>query len=78
MEMHDAKAVQVHMDYLDRSGIRTIRVNLEDETIEADLLNGRLTVNGSVSDYPSERDFSYRAMHQAALAGTEPGLVSTP
>ena len=72
MEMRDAEAVQVHMDYLDRSGIRKIRVNLEDETVEADLFNGRLTVNAGVQDYPGERDFTYRAMHKAALDGAKP------
>ncbi len=72
LEMDRAQAVQVHMDYLDRSGVRRIRVNLEDETIEADLVNGRLTINAAVSDIPAERDVSYRAMHKAAIAGEAP------
>jgi predicted dehydrogenase len=72
LEMQGAKAVQVHMDYLDRQGIRTIRVNLDDETIEADVAGGRLTVNGEVLEYPSERDDSYKAMHLAALQGASP------
>jgi predicted dehydrogenase len=77
LEMQGSKAVQVHMDYLDRQGIRTIRVNLDDETIEADVAGGRLTINGEVRAYPSERDDSYRSMHRAALEGASP-ICSLP
>ena len=72
LEMQGSQAVQVHMDYLDRPGLRKIRVNLEDETIEADVAGGRLTVNGDVTDYPVERDQSYRDMHVAAVKGAPP------
>ena len=72
LEMSGSRAVQVHMDYLDQPGIRRIRVNLEDETIEADLLGGLLTVNGKAHEYPSERDQSYKAMHLAAIEGSSP------
>lgn len=69
VEMARAPVVQVHLDYLDRAGLRRIRINLADETIEADLVGGNLIVNGIATPYPSERDTSYRAMHQAALNG---------
>jgi predicted dehydrogenase len=72
LEMQGSQTVQVHMDYLDQPGLRKIRVNLEDETIEADVAGGRLTINGAVNDYPSERDQSYRDMHVAALKGLSP------
>jgi predicted dehydrogenase len=72
MEMARAQVVQVHLDYLDRLGLRRIRVNLPDETIEADLVGGSLTVNGTATQYASERDASYRAMHLAALGGSGP------
>ena len=72
LEMRGSQAVQVHMDYLDQPGIREIRVNLADETIEADVSGGRLTINGEVNDYPSERDESYKAMHLAAIKGSSP------
>ena len=77
LEMSGSQAVQVHMDYLDRPGMRKIRVNLEDETIEADIVGGRLTVNGEVTDYPSERDQSYKDMHLAAIEGAKP-ICSLP
>jgi predicted dehydrogenase len=72
LEMRGSQAVQVHMDYLDQPGIRKIRVNLADETIEADVSGGRLTINGEVNDCPSERDESYKAMHLAAIKGLSP------
>jgi predicted dehydrogenase len=72
LDMQRARAVHVHMDYLDRQGIRRIRINLDDETIEADLVGGRLTVNGKVTEIPSERDQSYRDMHVAAMKGAGP------
>jgi predicted dehydrogenase len=72
LDMTGSQAVQVHMDYLDQPGIREIRVNLENETIKVDVLGGRLTINGAVHDYPSERDQSYKAMHVAAIKGQDP------
>jgi predicted dehydrogenase len=72
LEMQGSQAVQVHMDYLDRPGLRKIRVNLEDETIEADVVSGRLIVNGAVTEYPGERDHTYRDMHLAAINGRPP------
>jgi predicted dehydrogenase len=72
LEMSGSQAVQVHMDYLDQPGIREIRVNLENETIKADISGGRLTINGVTHDYPGERDQSYKAMHAAAIKGFSP------
>lgn len=72
IEMARAQVVQVHLDYLDRAGLRRIRINLADETIEADFVGGNLIVNGIATPYASERDTSYRAMHQAALSGDGP------
>jgi predicted dehydrogenase len=77
LEMQRSQTVQVHMDYLDRPGLRKIRINLADETIEADVAGGRLIVNGAVTEYPNERDQSYRAMHIAAVKGLAP-ICSLP
>lgn len=72
LQMTRSQTVHVHMDYLDRSGIRRIRVNLPEETIEADIFGGRLTVNGEAHEYPSARDQSYKSMHLAAIVGSDP------
>ncbi len=72
LDMQRAPSVHVHMDYLDRQGIRRIRINVDDDTIEADLVGGRLAVNGKATDFASERDQSYRDMHVAAMRGASP------
>jgi len=72
VEMTRSAAVHVHMDYLDQPGIRKIRVNLAEETIEADIPGGRLTINGKVHEFPSDRDESYKSMHLAAINGGGP------
>lgn len=72
LDMQRALSVHVHMDYLDRQGIRRIRVNVDDDTIEADLVGSRLSVNGKAMDIASERDQSYRDMHLAAMRGAGP------
>ncbi|WFU27811.1 Gfo/Idh/MocA family oxidoreductase [Bradyrhizobium sp. CB1717] len=72
LDMQRAPSVHVHMDYLDRQGIRRIRVNVDDDTIEADLVGSRLIVNGKATDIASERDQSYRDMHVAAMRGARP------
>jgi predicted dehydrogenase len=72
LDMQRAPCVHVHMDYLDRQGIRRIRVNVDDDTIEADLVGSRLSVNGKSADFASERDQSYRDMHVAAIRGASP------
>ncbi|GLR85465.1 Gfo/Idh/MocA family protein [Bradyrhizobium iriomotense] len=72
LDMQRARSVHVHMDYLDREGIRRLRINLDSDTIEADLVGSRLTVNGKATDIASERDQSYRDMHVAAMRGTSP------
>jgi predicted dehydrogenase len=77
LDMQRAPSVHVHMDYLDRQGIRRIRVNVDDDTIEADLVGSRLTVNGKATDIASERDQSYRDMHLAAMRGARP-ICSLP
>lgn len=72
LDLQRAPSVHVHMDYLDRQGVRRIRINVDEDTIEADLVGGRLTINGRATEIPSERDQSYRDMHVAAMRGTSP------
>lgn len=72
LDMQRAPSVHVHMDYLDRQGIRRIRVNVDDDTIEADLVGSRLAINGKATEIPSDRDQSYRDMHVAAMRGASP------
>lgn len=59
--------VTVQVNYLDRMSRRSVLVNTEDHTLELDLVRGTLTIDREVESGVVERDFTYRAMHAAAL-----------
>lgn len=61
--------VTLQMNYLDRGTHRTVRVNTDRHTIVADLVQGSVSVDGACESFGCERDFTYLAMHRAALAG---------
>lgn len=60
--------VTVQLNYLDRLGRRTVIVNTDDHTIEADLIAGTLTVDRNREVFTMERDDTYRLMHAAIIA----------
>jgi predicted dehydrogenase len=60
--------VTLQLNYLDRLGRRTVIVNTDDHTLEADLIAGTLTVDCNREAFTVERDDTYRMMHAAALA----------
>lgn len=63
-------SVSVHMNYLDRIPRREILVHTDAHTIKVDLINGMIEIDGEKETIgPVERDFTYRAEHQALLAG---------
>lgn len=62
-------AVTLQMNYLDRVGRRSIILNTETRTLEADLIKCVITVDRQAEPFACGRDDSYRAMHQAVLAG---------
>jgi predicted dehydrogenase len=68
--------VALQLNYLDRVGRRFIVVNTDQHTIEADLVAGTVQVDGERECFKTERDDSYRAMHQAALMGDRTTLCS--
>ena len=61
--------VSVQMNYLDRRARRSIIINTDNHTFEADLIGGSITVDRDTEFITVERDETYRAMHQAVLAG---------
>lgn len=61
--------VTVQLNYIDRPGRRTVIVNTDDCTVEADLIRGTLTVDRNIEAFNVERDDTYRMMHAAVLAG---------
>ena len=69
LKLERCPVVTLQVNYLDRLGRRNIIVNTADHTYEADLIGSTLSVDGNVEQIPCARDESYRAMHEALLAG---------
>jgi predicted dehydrogenase len=61
--------VTVQLNYVDRRGRRTVIVNTDECSMEADLISGTLTVDRNTEAFNVERDDTYRMMHAAVLAG---------
>ena len=61
--------VTLQVNYLDRTGRRSIVVNTDRHTIEANLIAGTLQVDDVRETFTTARDDTYRAMHRAVLAG---------
>jgi predicted dehydrogenase len=68
--------VTVHLNYVDRAGRRSIIVNTNHHTFAADLVAGTLTIDRDVEVIATERDNTYRSLHEAALIGNETDLCS--
>lgn len=60
--------VTVQVNYLDRAGRRSMTINTAEHTIEADLLKGTIVVDREMETFPTERDRSYRAMHEEFIS----------
>ena len=59
--------VTLQMNYLDRVGRREIIVNTDKYTFFGDLISGDLKIDDAVESFAVERDFTYKAEHQALL-----------
>lgn len=66
----------ISMNFLDNAPHRTIQVSTTDTHYEADLVNGRLLVDGSPEEFVCDSDHTYREMHQAVLAGSYNHIAS--
>jgi predicted dehydrogenase len=69
LETASCPATTLQVNYLDRHARRRLLVNTDEHTYEADLIRGALTIDKLELALPVERDATYRAMHQAVLAG---------
>jgi len=69
-------AMTVQMSYLDRSATRRVTVNTTDHTIEINLIDGDICIDGKVEKIQVEHDFSYLSMHQTYLYGDSGELCS--
>lgn len=68
--------VTLQMNYLDRLARRFILINTSEHTFEADLIKGTITIDRDVESFITERDDTYRAMHEAILSGSTDNLCS--
>lgn len=70
METSRCPLVSIHMNYLDRLPRREIIVNTDRHTIQVDLINNTIKIDGVVRESATvARDDTYRAEHQAMLLG---------
>lgn len=68
--------VTLQLNYLDRRARRFVLVNTANHTFEADLVGGSIAIDRDSEAFAIERDDTYRAMHQAILAGSTGTLCS--
>jgi predicted dehydrogenase len=78
LKMQRCPVATVQLNYLDRQGRRSIIVNTVDHTFEADLVRSTIGIDGIEEQLPCERDATYRAMHEALLAGSSETACSIP
>lgn len=76
METQRCPLVSTHLNYLDRVPRREILVNTDRHTVRVDLVNGTMAIDGTVESVTVVRDDTYRAEHQAMLAGSAEGLCT--
>lgn len=68
--------VMLQLNYLDRLARRFVIINTANHTIEADLIKGTITIDRDCESFTTERDATYRAMHEAILSGNTSNLCS--
>jgi predicted dehydrogenase len=68
--------VTLQLNYLDRLGRRFTLITTSSHTIEADLIRGTITVDHESESLTTERDYTYRAMHEAILSESTGTLCS--
>ncbi len=76
MKTERCPLVSIHLNYLDRTPRREILVHTHEHTVRVDLIRGIFDLDGAEETITVERDATYRAEHQAMLAGDSEGLCS--
>ena len=72
------RLASVTMNFLDRNARRHILLNTRDDTLFADLVAGTLEsgATGKLDGFAVERDYTYRAEHEAVLSGRHEELCT--
>jgi len=76
METVRCRSVTTHVSYLDRPPRRRITINTNRESIEVDLTDGTITIDGLQDRVTVGRDDTYRAEHEAMLGRNGNGLCT--
>ncbi|OYO32518.1 oxidoreductase [Janthinobacterium sp. PC23-8] len=69
MTTQRCRAVSVQLNYLDRVAKRSITINTNSRTLEADLIKGTLMINKEEESFQTERNLTYQGMHKDVLVG---------
>lgn len=76
LETERCPVVSVSMNYLDRCVQRILTINTAEHTYVADVIQGRLSVDGAAEQLEAERNFAYMEMHQRMLDRDGAGVCS--
>lgn len=69
MVTNNCPIVTLQLNYLDRIGHRTLLINTDGHTIQADLFKGTLLIDKELEEFHYERDTTYRLQNGAILNG---------
>lgn len=69
-------ALSLSLNYLDTTHQRSLTVNLDGQTLVADLMSGVLRHDAETMTFPVARDDTYIKQHQALLSGRHDDLCS--
>ena len=69
LETRNCPLVSIQMNYLDRKPRREIIINLRDSSIKADLIFNTLEMNGELTEFKVEKNFTYMMEHKTILNG---------
>lgn len=76
METQRCPLVSIHMNYLDRVPRREVLVNTDQHTVRLDLINETMVINGVQESSSAVGGDTYRAEHEAMLAGNAEDLCT--
>jgi predicted dehydrogenase len=76
IETQRCPLISIQMNYLDRPPRREILVNTNQHTIKVDLIKNSIEIDGVQEFITVGQDDTYRAEHQAMLAGSAEGLCT--
>lgn len=76
METEKSPLVTIHMNYLDQTPHREIKITTDQKSIHIDLIQNRLMVNNRLKTYEVNRDDTYRCQHELMLKGETKTLCS--